>query len=272
MVIPRTWMREKSGNLLVKTVHKENRIELQSKWCWHLQTADTLSSDPRVHYPEECSRAKVVENCQYTIAPTRKRLKLFLAQLFLSISSVFTEQSQKCVKNVTPAIIEQGDLLWQDNLTHRSCQARWRHTYLWPMILHKKKIYCKDTRNKLKSYRNKTEWFNFCIDAGFLTTVDVGTVLHDKRHWRILTIHRFSGLPWVHIAKMVKIYLNQKVGFEGTLRLDPYWKSQLAANNVNMEWKSELSLWTRTILTRGSEFLMAWISWSQTWTTTSKKP
>ena len=29
------------------------------------------------------------------------------AQLFLLISSVFTEQSQKCVKNVTPAIVEQ---------------------------------------------------------------------------------------------------------------------------------------------------------------------
>ena len=32
-------------------------------------------------------------------------------QLFLSISSVFTEQSQKCVKNETLAMIEQGDLL-----------------------------------------------------------------------------------------------------------------------------------------------------------------
>ena len=27
------------------------------------------------------------------------------------------------------------------------------------------------------------------------------TVLHDKRHWIILTIHRFSGLSWVHFAK-----------------------------------------------------------------------
>ena len=45
-----------------------------------------------------------------------------------------------------------------------------------------------------------------------------------------------------------------------------------------MEWKAELSLWTKTILTRGSEFLMAWTRWSQTWTTksrtttTSRKP
>ena len=56
----------KSGTLLVKTVHKENGTELQSKWCWQLQKADTQSSDPRVHYPEECLRAKVVGICQYT--------------------------------------------------------------------------------------------------------------------------------------------------------------------------------------------------------------
>ena len=80
-------------------------------------------SDPRVHYPKECSKAKVEGNCQSTIAPTRERLKLFFEQLFLLISSVFTEQLQICVKNVTPAMIEQGDLLWNDNLTHCSCQV-----------------------------------------------------------------------------------------------------------------------------------------------------
>ena len=42
----------------------------------------------------------------------RERLKLFFAQLFLLISSVFTEQSQICVKNANPAMLEQGDLYW----------------------------------------------------------------------------------------------------------------------------------------------------------------
>ena len=76
--------------------------------------ADTQYSDPRVHCPEECLKAKVVENCRSTIAPTRERLKLFFAQLFLLISSVFTEQSQIGVKTVALAMIEQGDLLWKD--------------------------------------------------------------------------------------------------------------------------------------------------------------
>ena len=72
-----------------------------------------------------------------------------------------------------------------------------------------------------------------------------------------------------HCQEM-KNYLNQKVGFGWTLRLDPYWKLQPVAYKVKKKkWKSELSLWTRAILTLGSEFLMAWISWTQTWTTKS---
>ena len=56
---------------------------MAEKWWWHSQKANTQSSEPRVHCPEECSEAKVVENCRSTIVPTRKRLQLFFAQLFL---------------------------------------------------------------------------------------------------------------------------------------------------------------------------------------------
>ena len=31
------------------------------------------------------------------------------------------------------------------------------------------------------------------------------TVLHDKGHWRVLTIYRSSGMSWVHFAKRWKI-------------------------------------------------------------------
>ena len=34
------------------------------------------------------------------------------------LSPCNTEQSQICVKNARPAMLEQGDLFWQDNLTH----------------------------------------------------------------------------------------------------------------------------------------------------------
>ena len=67
---------------------------------------------PRVHCPEERSKAKVVENYKNTSALMEERLKLFLAQLFLFISSVSTEQSQICVMNTKPAMEEQSDLFW----------------------------------------------------------------------------------------------------------------------------------------------------------------
>ena len=46
------------------------------------------------------------------------------------------------------------------------------------------------------------------------------------------------------LCQEMKIHLNRKVGYEGTLRLNPYWKSQPATYNVNMEWKLDMNLWT----------------------------
>ena len=58
--------------------------------------ADAQFSVPRVHCPEDRSKAKEVENYQYISALMGEKLKLFFAQLFLLISSVSTEQSQIC--------------------------------------------------------------------------------------------------------------------------------------------------------------------------------
>ena len=74
---------------------------------WNFQKADTQFSVLRVPCPKERSKAKVVENYQYTFALIRERLKLFFAQLFLLISTALTEQSQTCVKNAKPAMLEQ---------------------------------------------------------------------------------------------------------------------------------------------------------------------
>ena len=100
----------------------------EKKWCSINEDSpqgewDKIAEQMMLTFAESGHPAKVVGNYQYTFALTRERLKLFFAQLLLLISSVFTEQSQKCVKNVTLAIIEQGDLLWKDNRVPRSCQV-----------------------------------------------------------------------------------------------------------------------------------------------------
>ena len=68
-------------------------------------------------------------------------------------------------------------------------------------------------------------------------------------------------------AKDVEKYLFTSLPMRIRLpELDTYWKSQPVTYKVNTEWKLELNLWTKTILTRGSEFLMTWTHSSQTWT------
>ena len=100
------------------------------------------------------------------------------------------------------------------------------------------------------------------------------TILHEKTHWRVLAICRASDMSWVFVTTRRP---TRKVGFNGTPKLDPFGSHNPVTCKVNMEWKSELNLLTKTILTRGWELLMAWTNWSQTWstgstTTTSRRP
>ena len=104
-----------SGTLSVKIVHKDNGTIWRKGCCWNSQKADVQFSVLQVHCLEVDSKAKVMENCRYTVQLIWKRLRLFFAQLFLQISSVFTEQSQKCVKSTKPFTTDRGDPLWEGN-------------------------------------------------------------------------------------------------------------------------------------------------------------
>ena len=174
-------------------------------------------------------------------------------------------------------MIERGHPLWEDSRVPRLCQVWSRQAYLWiMMILHIKNYFCKDTENELKSFRNKTNW------ANFVRMQDSWLLLKsDSASWRKTLKNRHnSQIQWPVVSIFCQETTNQltrNVRFKGTPKLGPYWKLQPVACKVNMEWKSEWSLWTKTILTHGPEFLMAWISWSRTWatrstTTTSRKP
>ena len=71
----------------------------------------------------------------------------------------------------------------------------------------------------------------FCTDAGFLTTVEVGQyfMTKDTEEFSLFTDSvacREYTLPRDEKSS------DQKVGFEGTLRLDPNWKSQPAIYKV----------------------------------------
>ena len=112
-------------------------------------------SEPRVHCPEERSKAKEVENYRYTSVPMVIRLKLFFEQLFPLISSISTEQSQICVRNTVP-LAGQSDHLFEP--------AKLLITTPTPRLkfLHKR-IYCKSTKIEWKGFHIKIVWFNFVL-------------------------------------------------------------------------------------------------------------
>ena len=93
---------------------------------------------------------------------------------FCQSVSVFTGQSEKRVKNVKPAMSEQGDLFWQDNLTHCLCQVWWRHTYIWPMFLRKEEDLSQRYQERVEKLSQQDRLSKICTDAGFLTTFEVG--------------------------------------------------------------------------------------------------
>ena len=144
-------------------------------------------------------------------------------------------------------------------------------TWFWTMLIpHIKGYYCKDMENELKSYHKKTTWANFVRmqDSWMLLksdSISLRKILQNSHNSQI-------QCPVVStLCQETKIHLNRKVGSEWTPKLDPYWKLQPVACTANMELRSESCLWTKTILTHGSEFIMAWTSWSRTWTTMSRK-
>ena len=138
------------------------RTELQSWWFLHSAKANTQSSDPQVHRLEECSRAKVVENYQYTSALLRERLKLFFAQLFQLISSVFTEQSQICVTNANlPCKNKEtcfGGTIWPIVCPEKFVDENTYTFHRWSCA---RRSIVKDTKIEWTSYHNKIVWLNF---------------------------------------------------------------------------------------------------------------
>ena len=160
--------------LLTNTNHKENGTESLNKWWWNSQKADTHFSVLRVYCHEERSKAMVVDNYQYTSVLMVIRLKLFFAQLFLLISSVFTEQSQICLKNAKPATLERGHLFWWDNLTHCLCPVWWRQTHFLTDDLAQEEDLLQKYQERVDKLSQQNREIKFCTDAGFLTTVEIG--------------------------------------------------------------------------------------------------
>ena len=111
------------------------------------------------------------------------------------LSALPTEQSQKCVKNMNPFMIERGNTLWEDSRVPHSCQAWSRQTCFWIVMILPK---IRRTNWKVITTRQIEQiLYGFRIPECLWNL----TVFHDERCCIILTIHWCSGLSWVHSGK-----------------------------------------------------------------------
>ena len=136
---------------------------------------------PRVHFPEERSKAKVVENYQYTSALVRERLKLFFAQ-FISVNqlSFYGAVSDLCEE-------------------YKACHVRTVRLVVegqsYPLFVPTSSLMKTPTpstddpaqEDLFQKYQERVERLSqqnrvtkICTDEGFLKTVDVGQYFMTK--------------------------------------------------------------------------------------------
>ena len=127
IVIPRTWIRKEM--VFYSRIQTTRRMG-QSCRANHEKIEENRQPSIPIH--ESIIQRNAQEQRWWKIVNTLlcrwwDGWKCVFVQLFLLVSSVFKGQSQICVKNVKLAKSEQGDLLWQDNLTHCLCHVMKTH-------------------------------------------------------------------------------------------------------------------------------------------------
>ena len=97
-------------------------------------------------------------------------------------------------------------------------------------------------QERVESLPQQNRVIKICTDAGFLTTVEVGQYFMTKDTEEFSQFTDSVALVVSTLYHEMKNHLTRKVGFEGTPKLGPCWKSQPSTYKLNMEWRLELSL------------------------------
>ena len=128
------------------------------------------------------SRAKDMENCRYISLQMDSQLKQFFELSFLSISSVSTEQWRLYVKNLRIIKMDQVNLIGQsivfgeikEEVLLRN-ENSLNHQFLWQQYM-----------ERIESLSPESKVSRFCMEAGFMCTVEVGQyfMTKDTGHFR----------------------------------------------------------------------------------------
>ena len=97
----------------------------------------------------------------------------------------------------------------------------------------------------------------FCIESGFLTTVDVGQYFMTKDTEQFLKFYRFSGLVVGTLCQEMKKSSDPKGWIRGNTEIGPVLEVSTSYLQGKYGVKFNIESLNNDNLTRGSEFLMA---------------
>ena len=145
---------ERSGILWKRIAHKEFGIISRTRCCWNSQKADVLFSVQQLHCPGVISKAKDMENCQYT-----------------SLLSIYGAVAKMCEEFETHQDRSgQPDVLMGQSIVLSKIKAEVPLENDIPS--HQNLLLQRyEERIKLLSQENKVS--KFCMDAGFIHVVEV---------------------------------------------------------------------------------------------------
>ena len=170
---------KRSGILGKRIVHKELGIISRTKCCWNSQKADILFSVQRLHCPGVRSKAKDMENCQYTSLQIIQQLKLFFRiivsanqlSLYGAVANICEEFEVHQDRSGEPYVLMGQSIvlseikaevpLKNENPSH--------HQILWQQY-----------EERIKSLSQESKVSKFCMDAGFVHVVEVGQYFMTK--------------------------------------------------------------------------------------------
>ena len=118
--------------------------------------------------------------------------------IYGAVSDLCEKYSACQARTVRPVLAGQSDPLFEP--------ARLLMTTPTPSTeVPAQEILLQKYKERVERLQQQDRLIKFCTDARFLKNSWSRTVLHDKGHWRVLTIHRISGMSWVHFATRWKI-------------------------------------------------------------------
>ena len=121
------------------------------------------------------SRAEDTENCRFKIVPTSQRLRLFSAQLFLPISSVFTEQPEEYESHQDRS--GQPDVLMGQSIVLSEIKAE---VPLENGIPSHQNLLLQRYEERIELLSQENNVSKFCMDAGFIHVVETGQYFMTK--------------------------------------------------------------------------------------------